>query len=266
MGDFLVPAIYAVMVWWFTTGMILFLDGLPPATFRWSMTAATVCLSAAVYITRTSCVDVSINGAYTAFSCAILIWGWLEMSFLMGYITGPRKHACIERCSGWRHFVHATEAIIYNEIATLIAAAGILAATWGAPNRMTLWTFLILWAMRLSAKLNLFLGVPNVGEKFLPPHLQYLKGFFRKRAMNFLFPLSVSASTVVTVLLVQKFAAADGAFQSTSYALLTSLLALAVIEHWFMVLPLPSERLWNWALKADRAADAPLKAQRRATL
>jgi putative photosynthetic complex assembly protein 2 len=84
--------------------------------------------------------------------------------------------------------------------------------------------------------------------------------------MNFLFPLSVSASTVVTVLLVQKFAAADGAFQTTSYALLTSLLALAVIEHWFMVLPLPSERLWNWALKADRAADAPLKAQRRATL
>jgi len=266
MGDFLVPAVFAVMVWWFTTGVILFLDGLPTATFRWSMTAGTVCLSAAVYVMHTSCVDVSVNGAYTAFSCAILIWGWLEMSFLMGYITGPRKHACIERCSGWRHFVHATEAIIYNEIATLIAAAGILAATWAAPNRVTLWTFLILWAMRLSAKLNLFLGVPNVGEKFLPAHLQYLKAFFRKRAMNFLFPFSVSASTVVTVLLVQKYAAADGAFQTTSYALLTSLLALAVIEHWFMVLPLPSERLWNWALKSDREADAALKAQRRATL
>jgi putative photosynthetic complex assembly protein 2 len=112
----------------------------------------------------------------------------------------------------------------------------------------------------------LFLGVPNVGEKFLPEHLQYLKGFFRKRAMNFLFPLSITASTVVTVLLVQKYASADGPFQMTSYALLTSLLALAVIEHWFMVLPLPSERLWNWALKSDRdAAATALKAQRRAT-
>jgi len=266
MGDFLVPAIYAVLVWWFTTGIILFLDGLPPATFRWSMTAATVGLSAALYVMRTSSIDVSVNGAYSAFSCAILIWGWLEMSFLMGYITGPRKNACIERCSGWRHFLHATEAIIYNELATLVAAGVILAGTWAAPNRVTLWTFLILWAMRLSAKLNLFLGVPNVGDKFLPAHLQYLKGFFKKRAMNFLFPLSVSASTLVTVRLAQKYAAADGVFHATSYALLTSLLALAVVEHWFMVLPLPSERLWNWALKSDRdAADAALKAQRRPT-
>jgi putative photosynthetic complex assembly protein 2 len=266
MADFLVPAFFAVIVWWFTTGVILFLDGLPPATFRWSMTGATVGIAAAVYVMRSSCVDVSVNGSYTAFFCAILIWGWLEMSFLMGYITGPRKHACIERCSGWQHFVHATGAIIYNEIATLIAAAAILAATWAAPNRMTLWTFLILWTMRLSAKLNLFLGVPNVGDKFLPAHLQYLKGFFRKRAMNFLFPVSVSGSTVVTALLAQKYAAADGSFQMTCYALLTSLLGLAVIEHWFMVLPLPSERLWNWALKSDREAAAnTLKAERRAT-
>jgi putative photosynthetic complex assembly protein 2 len=266
MREFGFPALFAALVWWFTTGAILYLDGRAVRTFRYSMSAATLVLAAALYEMRVSAADASAAGAYTAFSCAILVWGWLEMGFLMGYITGPRKHACIERCSGWRHFVHATEAIIYNEIATLIAAAGILAATWAAPNRVTLWTFLILWAMRLSAKLNLFLGVPNVGEKFLPAHLQYLKAFFRKRAMNFLFPFSVSASTVVTVLLVQKYAAADGAFQTTSYALLTSLLALAVIEHWFMVLPLPSERLWNWALKSDREADAALKAQRRATL
>jgi putative photosynthetic complex assembly protein 2 len=170
------------------------------------------------------------------------------MSFLMGFITGPRKHACVERCSGWRHFVHAAQAIVYNEIATLIGAAGVFAATWRAPNRTALWTFLILWAMRLSAKLNLHLGVPNLGEKFLPAHLLYLKGFFKKRAMNFLFPLSVSVSTVVLVLLVQNYRAADDAFHATAYALASSLLALAVLEHWFMVLPLPSERLWNWAL------------------
>ena len=251
MGDFLVPAIYAVIVWWFTTGIILFLDGLPPATFRWSMTAATVGLSAAVYIMRTSCVDVSINGAYTAFSCAILIWGWLEMSFLMGFVTGPRKHACLERCSGWRHFVHATQAIVYNEIATLAGAGIVLAATWAAPNRVAPWTFCILWAMRLSAKLNLFLGVPNLGEKFLPAHLQYLRGFFKKRSMNFLFPISISASTVALVLIVQCYRAADDAFHATGYALVSSLLALAVLEHWFMVLPLPSEKLWRWAMRSD---------------
>jgi putative photosynthetic complex assembly protein 2 len=251
-GEFAAPAAYAVLLWWFTTGIILFLDGLPRTTFRWSMTAATVLLLGAVYGLRNSAADVSVGGAYVAFSCAVLVWGWLEMSFLMGFITGPRHHGCAERCAGWRHFVHAVQAIAYNELATLAGAIGVFLATRQSPNRVALWTFLVLWAMRLSAKLNLFLGVPNLGEKFLPAHLLYLKSFFRKRSMNFLFPLSISASTVVLVLLVQHYRAADDAVYRVSYALVTSLLALAVLEHWFMVLPLPSEKLWHWAMGRAR--------------
>jgi putative photosynthetic complex assembly protein 2 len=263
MSEFGAPAAYAVLMWWFTTGVILFLDGLPRTTFRWSMAAATAGVLGAIYVLRTSAADASVSGAYTAFSCAILVWGWLEMSFLMGFITGPRKHACGDRCQGWRHFAHATQAIAYNEAATLIAAAGVLAATRTAPNRVALWTFLVLWVMRISAKLNLFLGVPNLGEKFLPPHLMYLKGFFRKRPMNFLFPLSVTGSTIALVLLAQRYHGAADAFHATGYALVLSLLALALLEHWFMVLPLPSERLWKWALRpGPQQARADLAKQR----
>ena len=254
MSDFAVPAGYAVLVWWFTTGIILFLDGLHQRTFRWSMAAATGVLVVAASMLRGSASDTSVNGAYTAFSSAILVWGWLEMSFLMGFITGPRRDSCGERCSGWKHFVHATQAIIYNEIATLLVALAIVAATWQAPNRLALWTYLILWAMRLSAKLNLFLGVPNLGEKFLPEHLQYLKGFFKRRPMNLLFPLSISASTVALTVLSQKYLATDEPFRIVAFALMISLLALAVLEHWFMVLPLPSEKMWQWALRSNRAA------------
>lgn len=245
------PALYAVFLWWFTTGLILFLDGLPRPTFRLSMAAATAVLFGAAYFLRSSAGDPSIGGAYTAFSCAILIWGWLEMSFLMGFITGPRKHACLERCGGWRHFVHATQAIAYNEIATLIGAAAVMLATWRAPNRVALSTFLVLWSMRLSAKLNLFLGVPNLGDKLLPAHLRYLRSFFRKRSMNLLFPVSVTAATAVLVLLALRYREAQDAAQGVGYALVGSLLALAVLEHWFMVLPLSSDRLWNWALGAS---------------
>jgi putative photosynthetic complex assembly protein 2 len=250
MAEFAAPAAYAVLVWWFTTGVILILDGLAPRTFRWSMSAATLGLVAAAYLTRSACTDVSIGGAYLSFSCAIVIWGWLEMSFLMGFITGPRTHACLERCSGWRHFVHASQAIIYNEIATLVVAGCLIIATWQAPNRLALWTYLILWSMRLSAKLNLFLGVPNLGEKFLPAHLQYLKSFFRKRSMNFLFPFSVTLSTIGVYILIRRFLASDDPFNTTAYALMVSLLALAVLEHWFMVLPAPSEKLWKWAMRS----------------
>lgn len=244
-----VPAGYAVLVWWFTTGLILFLDGLRPASFRWSMAAATALLVPVAFLVHSSADDVTAAGAYAAFTCAILVWGWLEMSFLMGFITGPRKHACAGRCMGWPHFLHAVQAILYNELATCAGAIALGAATWQHPNRVALWTYSILWGMRLSAKLNLFLGVRNLGEKFLPAHLQYLRGFFRRRAANVLFPFSVAVSTLATVFLLRRCLAATDGFHVTAYAMLTSLLGLGVVEHWFMVLPLPSERLWSWAMK-----------------
>jgi putative photosynthetic complex assembly protein 2 len=249
MPDFWAPAAFAVLVWWFSTGIILYLDSLPQRTFRSSMAGATVVLFAAVYLLRTSAADPTIGGAYTAFTSAILIWGWMEMSFLLGIITGPRQRDCIERCRGWAHFVHATSAILYNEIVTAVGAFGIYAATLNMANREAFGTYMILWIMRLSAKLNLFLGVPNLGEKFLPPHLEYLKMYFSRRSMNLLFPLSISASTAGTAYLLLKYAASTLAFQGVCFALLASLLALAVIEHWFMVLPLPNEKLWRWATK-----------------
>ena len=254
MRGFWIPAAYAALAWWFTTGAILFLDSRAVRTFRWSMSAASLVLVAALYEVRLSAADPSVIGAYTAFSCAILVWGWLEMGFLMGYITGPRKSACASACSGWRHFIHGAQAVIYNELATAFAGGVLFIITSAMPNRMALWTFLILWAMRISAKLNLFFGVPNLGEGFLPPHLQYLKSFFKRRAMNVLFPFSVTGSTIVLAMLVEKYAAADGNFRSVSLALLVTLLGLAVLEHWFMVLPLPSERLWAWALRKKNDA------------
>jgi putative photosynthetic complex assembly protein 2 len=251
MADFWVPLAYAVLVWWLTTGVVWWLDRLPRSTFRWSMAGATALLLTAAYLLRISVADPSPRGAYLGFSAAILMWGWLEMSFLMGFITGPRKQGCVERCSGWRHFLHATQAIIYNELATLLGAAALLAVTYRAPNRVALWTYLILWTMRLSAKLNLFLGVPNLGEQFLPAHLQYLKSFFRRRSMNFLFPLTITTSTLLSAYLVRRSWTARDGFHSVGNALEASLLMLAVLEHWFMVLPIPSETLWSWAFKGS---------------
>jgi putative photosynthetic complex assembly protein 2 len=252
---FLIPCGFALLVWWFTTGAILFLDRLPRATFRWSLLGATAVLLLSVALLHSSAADADAKSAYIGFSSAIGIWAWLEMTFLMGLITGTRRHACIERCSGWRHFVHATQAIIYNEIATALTVAGAFLATRNAPNRVAFWTLTVLWAMRVSAKLNLFLGVPNLGEQFLPDHLKYLKSFFRRRSLNFLFPVSVTLATLVTAYAVQRYQHARTTFEATSLSLTIALLALGLLEHWFMVLPLPSERLWSWAIPSRRTAE-----------
>jgi putative photosynthetic complex assembly protein 2 len=252
MTNYALPMVYAVVLWWFATGIILYLDRLPVRTFRASMLVATLLLGAALYGLADSATDQSVAGAYIAFTCGVLLWGWLEMSFLMGFIMGPRRRACHEGCAGSRHFLHAIQAILYHEIAIIVAAAAVIALTWNGPNQFGCWTFMILWGMRVSAKLNLFLGVPNLGEQFLPHHLKYLKSFFNRRPLNFLFPVSVTSATVLAVLAVQR-AMADAAtsLDIAGYSLLGAMTSLAVLEHWFMVLPIPSETLWRWSMRQD---------------
>ena len=247
------PALYALFVWWFSTGVIILLDNLPARTFRWSMAAGTALFAAALWRLGQTTGDTSLAGAYAAFTCAVLAWGWQEMSFFMGYVTGPRRSGCGAECGGLRHFWHGVEACLYHELAIAATAAVILGLSWGAPNQVGLWTFLLLWAMRQSAKLNFFLGVLNLGEQFLPPHLGYLKSFFRRKPMNLLMPFSVTGGTIVATILVQR-ASVPGVDQVRAAGLtfLITMLVLAVVEHWVLVLPLPFEKLWSWVLRWRR--------------
>lgn len=255
--SYLWPALYAVFVWWFSTGLIIYLDGLPRRTFFASMLAATVVLMVAIAGLAASSADASVAGAYLAFTSGLGIWAWLEISFYMGFVTGPRRIACGSGCSGWPHFGHALQVSLYHELAILIAAGAVVALTWDSANQVGLWTFVVLWWMHQSARLNVFLGVPNLNEHFLPEHLQYLKSFFRNRPMNLLFPVSVTVSTVVTMLLVQKATAAQAhSFEAAAFTFLAALMILAVIEHWFLVVPIPAAALWNWGMTSRIAEGA----------
>lgn len=254
MSEYGLPVLYALFVWWFSTGVILYLDGLPPRTFRWSMLGATAILALSFYGLAASGAEPSVAGAYAAFTCGLLAWGWQEISYYMGFVTGPRKAPCPEGCAGWRHFWHAVQTTIYHELAIIAAAAAVVALTWDAPNQIGMWTFMVLWWMHLSAKLNVFLGVRNLNEEFLPEHLWYLRGFLTKKPMNLLFPVSVTVSTVIAIFLVQKAAAPEAsAFQATGFTFLATLMVLAILEHWFLVLPLPAAALWNWGLRSRQA-------------
>lgn len=257
MAAYGLPVAYALFLWWFTTGLVLVLDGLPRRTHRWSMLGTTAVLGVSLYGLAATAADASATGAYVAFTCGVLVWGWQEVAFLTGFLAGPRRTACPPGAGEWRRFAQAIHAILYHELAIVAAAAVVLALTWDAPNRVGAWTFLILWVMRQSANLNLFLGVRNLGLEFLPEHLAYLGSFFRQRPMNLLFPVSVTAATWVLALMVER-AVAPGAsaFEVAALTLCAALLGLAILEHWFLVLPLPVAALWQWGLKvrASRAA------------
>jgi putative photosynthetic complex assembly protein 2 len=250
MHSFGYPALYALFVWWFSTGLIIYLDNLSPRTFRWSMLGGTLVFATSLYRLAASSTDTSTAGAYAAFTYGVLIWGWQEMSFFMGYITGPRKTAVPLGCRAWRRFVHGVEMCLHHELTIIATALAVVDLTWGAPNQVGTWTFLLLWGMRQSAKLNFFLGVRNLGEEFVPKHLGYMKGLMARKPINLLFPFSVTLGTVIAVLLAQRamVPGISGA-RAAGLTFLFTMMVLAVVEHWFLVLPLPFAELWSWVLR-----------------
>jgi putative photosynthetic complex assembly protein 2 len=253
--------LYALFVWWFSTGVIIYLDLLPQRTFRWSFLGASVVAGAALYDLAATRADSSFAGAYHAFTGALLIWGWQLIAFYMGYVTGPRTEVCSDEQRGWQRFGHGVQACLYHELAAAAGAAVVIWLTWHGANQIGVWTYLVLWGMHQSAKLNVFLGVPNLNAHFLPAHLTFLKGLMRVRPMNLLFPISITLSLVVTTLLIERAVnAASASFAAVGYTFVATLMVLAILEHWFLVLPLPAEALWAWSLKARRFVE---RSQRR---
>lgn len=245
------PVLATLLVWWFSTGVILYLDGLPRRTYPWSMAGATALLAAALVGLAATSDDATVTGAYLAFICGVAVWGWHELSFLTGYVTGPRTSPLPPGSAGWRRFVYAAETLIYHELAILVTAVLLVALTGDGANQVGTGTFVILWLMRLSAKLNLFLGVPNHAIEFLPDHLRYLRSYLARKGMNLLFPVSITGSMIAATLLVQRALAPEaGAFEVVGATFLATLMALAILEHWFLVLPIPVEALWRWGFRS----------------
>lgn len=242
--------ILTILVWWLSTGVLIMLCAAPGRRLDVGIGAATLVLAISIYGITQSADDTSPTGAYVAFLSALGIWGWIEMMFLMGLVTGPRTLPCPDGISGGERFALAVQALLYHELLIVAGAVAILALTWDAPNLTGLFAFLILLAMRISAKLNIFLGVPNLTDEFLPKRLGYLKSYFRKGGASVFFPISVGASSLVAIGLISSAVNATGG-AAIGLALLAALIALAILEHVFMVVPIMDSVLWRWALPAS---------------
>lgn len=247
MLDPLWAVLFVLLAWWLSTGAILVLDGLPRPTFRISLAGVGVlALAGLCGLAYSSRLD-SRRGAYLAFCSALAVWAWHELAFLLGALTGPRKAPCPPAARGLVRFRLATAAVLYHELALAATLLAVLALTHHAPNQVGAHCFLVLWTMRISAKLNVFLGVRNLSTEFIPAHLHYLLSYFRKARMNPLMPVSLLLASAVLVHLINA-PAAEGA-AAVGRALVATLLGLAVLEHVFLVLPLPDALLWRWALR-----------------
>ena len=235
----------AMFIWWFSTGAILWAIGhcrekkVVWAALPFAVAAAALLIWAGRWDT--------INGAYLGFAAAILVWGWFELSFLMGVVTGPNRQPCPPGARGWRRFLLAWGTISHHELAILGTAIALGLLAWNAPDQTGLWTFLILFGARISAKLNVYFGVPNLSHEMMPDTVAHMKTYFAKRAMNWVFPVSITGLTLANAFWIERaLAAPAGSGAEIGFTLLATLTSLALLEHWLMVLPVRDALLWRW--------------------
>jgi putative photosynthetic complex assembly protein 2 len=201
----------------------------------------------------------SVTNAYIGFVSVIAMWSWHEMAFLTGWLAGPRRTPLDPGLGLNKRFGQSVMALLYHEVALLFNFGVLLALQQGQPNHVALCTFALLWCMRLSAKLNLFFGVPQVGEQYLPVHLRYIGSYFKSGRVSPFFFFTMALSVVVWSWMVWELLT-GAVIINTGWVLLSSLLGLAIIEHVLMVFALPLQRLWGWAMKRSpyTAARTPL--------
>ena len=242
----LLTVLFALFVWWFSTGVIFWTVSRGAGLVKVLLSAPLAVLSAFGLVWAAG-LD-TLEGAVIGFCCAIAIWGWFELAFLTGVITGPNKRPCPPGLNGPRHFLMAWGTLAHHEIALLATSIGLGAAVWAAPDHTGLWTFLILFFARISAKLNVYLGVPNLSHELMPEAVAHMKTYFATRRMNWLFPVSITVMTFALACWIERAIATPG--DATGFVLLAALTGLALLEHWLMVLPVRDSALWQWMTKS----------------
>ncbi|MEM9854632.1 MAG: putative photosynthetic complex assembly protein PuhE [Pseudomonadota bacterium] len=242
----------ALLAWWIGTGVILLavrradragggaqtglvLAGLPFLVFG----------LAGVWAAAN---DATLWGLYGGFLAALSLWGWIELSFMSGVITGPNRAPLPEGCAGWARLWSAWWAVAWHELLLLAAFCFVLYASSIAINGMAAWTFGILYAARIFAKLNLFLGVPGINLEAVPRSLSHIPSYFRQGDPSWLFPLTIIVLSLATALWISRLAASGSPEEMVTFGLLAALTGLALIEHWMMLLPMADTKLWRWLM------------------
>lgn len=245
------PVLYAIFLWWFTTGLIIAVYKRSQLVITLSFTLATLLLLVALVGVVATRHHAEPLGVYLAITCGMVIWGWQTASYYLGFVTGPSHADGLDLADvapdGWeQNLVERVKLALrftaHHELVVIAIGALLAALTWGAPNRWSLWIYVALWLMHLSAKVNVFLGVRNFSVDVLPRQLHYLEQLLTERTNNrAAFPVSIVLATSVCLLLIyQGIEPGAAPAQTAGFLFIGTMIALGVIEHWMLVLPLPA--------------------------
>lgn len=245
-----VPFIVTVAIWFVATGLIAWADNRERATFSTSMMIGSVAGILGLVVILAASLSAEVWAVYLGFVGALMVWGWHELSFLTGATAGPRRAPADPGLTGVARFRQAASTLMHHEVALAVTALLLISLSWDVPNQIGATVFVLMFAMRLISKINLFVGVPNTTSEMLPEHLAYLKSYFGPNRMTLLLAASVVAIAGATAWFAAlALAAPTGSAEMVGASLLTTLALLGVLEHLFLALPFRDGMLWGWAFK-----------------
>ncbi|HEX2911390.1 MAG TPA: putative photosynthetic complex assembly protein PuhE [Chloroflexia bacterium] len=248
--DVVPPVIAAVLIWWGATGTIIYLCG-RKAWRPWVFLVVTALQPLAFWRLWIEKNSAEVGGVFAAFFWAIIIWSWIETSYYTGFVVGRKVPELDPDAPTGLRFRRAIAANLYHELAILGLSLAVIIVGWGGANDTGLWAFMILHWTHQSAKINIFLGISNLTTEYLPDNLKYMAQYFSQKPLNAFFPFSATITTALSTWLFSSILSARTAGEQTGQALLFVMMTAAVLEHWWLVTPVPT-RIWKWALKSRR--------------
>jgi putative photosynthetic complex assembly protein 2 len=238
-------------LWFAGTTLVAWGANRPRATFGRSLGLAGLMGLWGIGLIALSAHDPAPRAAYMGALGALMVWGWHELAFLSGAVTGPNRLPCPSGLSGLARFRAATAAVIHHELALAVTLALIVSLSWNASNPTGACMFGLLFVLRLSSKLAIYAGVPSFSDELLPPHLAYLKSYFGPRHFSPALIGALGFAAALTGWLAGRVLAAPaGSAMGVGLCLLFGLSALGLLEHVFLAIPLRDAALWRWAIPA----------------
>ncbi len=244
----LIPFVVVTVLWFVSTGLVAMMNHRRRQSLGRSMMIASGCALTGLIMVAFTSQSEAVWAAYVSFIGGLLIWSWHEISFLTGAVAGSHRDPLPAGTRGWQRFGMATMALIHHEVALVMTAGLLLSLAAVTANPTGAFTFTLLLIFRLSSKLNIYWGVPNMSDELLPPHMAYLKSYFGPKHLRPMLVFSILAIGGLAAWFAVAAFIAPASHLLVQALLLCCLCVLAALEHLFLAIPFRDSALWNWAL------------------
>lgn len=237
-----------VAFWWLATGLVIAAQRDPATRLAAAVVSGALALLGLWLVAR-SRTDATPAGARRALAGAGLLWTWVAVSLYAGWLVGPAPIQPGPETPVLVEAGYAIHALLWHELGSLIVLALAWRLTRGGPNCAALHVLVAFWATTQLAKLNVFVGVANPGERFLPEWLAFVEWYVGPARNTPLLAVSIAVLGAAALVAGRRAARAEDPFARWAGAMVACMLALGALEHAFLGIA-ADVPLWDAFLRA----------------